>query len=285
MPYLSWVVSANNRGYEGNFLERFQRELDTIYHLAPKYGLNAEIVVVDWNTPKENAPIKDAISWDLATIPTRVVRVTPEIHASLPNPHGLNFFECIAKNVGVRRAGGQFVATINADSIYSPEMIQRLARHNLDPECFYRANRFDINPEGKLARINTWKESYVPDGRSFPEPQIKQYDFGTSPQLHFNASGEFTLMAHSEWMKIGAHPEVPFNCCVDGYMVYLAAKAGLRQVILNEPIYHQEHPRHGDGCLYRGYIPFWSETEPYSPPTVPWFGLPNHDLETTVIHG
>lgn len=283
MPYLSFVVSANNRGYEGNFLERFQRELDTVYELAPRYGLDAEIVVVDWNTPKENTLVKDAISWDKASIPTRVVRVTPEIHDSLPNPHGLNFFECIAKNTGVRRASGQFVATINADSIYSPEMIQRLAKHDLDPGCFYRANRLDVDSEGRLLRINTWKESFAPDGRLFTDPPPFQYDFGTSPRLHFNASGEFTLMAHSEWVKIGAHPEVPYNCCVDGYMVYLAAKAGLRQMILNEPIYHQEHPRHASGCLYRGYVPFWDDEQPYSPPAGPDFGLPDHDLEVATI--
>ena len=282
MAYLSFVVSANNISYEGDFISRLQRELDTIYTLAPRYGLNAEFVIVDWNTPKENKSVKDSLNWSKASIPTRVVIVPPEIHDSLPNPYGLNFFECIAKNVGVKRSRGEFIATINADSLYSPEMVARLAEHNLDKDCFYRADRWDITPEGRVIQVNRWEGSFAPDGRPPLTPPMAEYDFGPSPKLHFNASGEFTLMAARKWHEIGAHPEVPFNCHVDGYMVYLAAKAGLKQVILPQPIFHQEHPRHTDD-KYRGYKPFWDDEKPYSPPTNPEWGLANHKLETITI--
>jgi hypothetical protein len=59
--------------------------------------------------------------------------------------------------------------------------------------------------------------------------------------LHMNACGDFTLMAQSRWLEIRGYPEVPFNTYIDGTVLYLAHQIGMRQIILQEPIYHVNH--------------------------------------------
>lgn len=61
--------------------------------------------------------------------------------------------------------------------------------------------------------------------------------------LHVNAPGDFLLMASSKWHELRAFPELPTHSHIDSYMVYIAAAAGLKQVVLPCRIYHQEHDR------------------------------------------
>jgi hypothetical protein len=51
----------------------------------------------------------------------------------------------IAKNVGIRRARGQFVLATNVDVIFSDELIEYLATTTLDERLFYRIDRYDVH--------------------------------------------------------------------------------------------------------------------------------------------
>jgi len=53
-------------------------------------------------------------------------------------------FEYIAKNVGIRRAGGDFVLVTNPDILFSAELIEYLASQKLSQKSVYRADRFDV---------------------------------------------------------------------------------------------------------------------------------------------
>ena len=53
----------------------------------------------------------------------------------------------IAKNVGIRRARGQFVLATNIDIIFSTELVEHLASRQLQPGVLYRVDRHDIQPE------------------------------------------------------------------------------------------------------------------------------------------
>jgi hypothetical protein len=50
----------------------------------------------------------------------------------------------IAKNVGIRRAKAQFILVTNIDIIFSDELMQFIARRNLDSKKVYRVDRYDI---------------------------------------------------------------------------------------------------------------------------------------------
>src|SRR5258705_4390417 len=50
----------------------------------------------------------------------------------------------IAKNVGIRRARGNFILATNIDIVFSDELMQFIARKKLDPKKIYRVDRYDI---------------------------------------------------------------------------------------------------------------------------------------------
>jgi len=50
----------------------------------------------------------------------------------------------IAKNVGIRRAYGQFILATNVDILFSDELIRFLASGRLRPRILYRIDRYDV---------------------------------------------------------------------------------------------------------------------------------------------
>lgn len=285
MSYLSFVFAVSNAGYGGNFLERVQNCLDNLYALAEKHKLDAEVILVEWNPPADRPLMRDAIEYNSTYIPTRIITVPKEIHDSIPNPHNEKFFEYWAKDVGIRRASGQFILSTNPDNIYSEELISRLAQHDLDPSCFYRINRSDFR-EGVVFIKHCAEGSFGLNGsissdESIASPDEEGYfnypDLGRLPVLHFNASGDFILMHRDAWEAIHGHPEVSYSLTVDGQTVYLAAKEGLRQITFSENMYHQDHGRS------EKYYPFWSDKTPYGVKNDNDWGLKNLAFNTQYI--
>ncbi len=62
-PYLSLVVAARNDDHGGNMLARMQGMLDSWIGQAERYGLQSEIVVVEWNPPADRPRLKDSLRW------------------------------------------------------------------------------------------------------------------------------------------------------------------------------------------------------------------------------
>lgn len=254
-PYLSIVFVGSNAGYGGNFLDRMQACLDNLYGLAEKYELDCDVTVVEWNPPKDRPRIGDALDFNSTYIQTKIITVPESVHNSIPNPHGEKFFEYWAKNVGIRRAAGEFVLSTNPDNLYSPELIKRLAKHDLDKNYFYRVNRSDINKDGNVFVTH----------------------YKTAPEFHFNGSGDFILMARDKWEVVKGHPEVPYSLTVDGQTVFLAAQAGLKQVILPEPMYHQDHSR------TTKYFDPWDDLTPHGKMNGDDWGFKDSTFETRYL--
>jgi len=53
----------------------------------------------------------------------------------------------IAKNVGIRRARGEFVLATNIDILFSDALMKRLARRDLRSDTLYRIDRYDVAAE------------------------------------------------------------------------------------------------------------------------------------------
>lgn len=270
MSYLSIVAVASNSGYGGNFTQRVQNWADNLFKLAEQYELDCDVTVVEWNPPLDRPRIADAMDWNSTYIQTKIVTVPSSVHANIPNPHGEKFFEYHAKNIGIRRATGEFILSTNPDNLYSPELIWRLARRDLDTKCFYRANRHDVR-ENKVIAINREDGTYTESGPPSNPNSCK------SPAGHFNASGDFILMHRDAWADIHGHPEVPYSLTVDGQTVYLALQEMLKQVILPEPMYHQDHSRTPKYC------PAWDDSAPWGTKNENDWGLPGHEFETRYL--
>lgn len=276
-PYFSFVVAARNDNYGGNFLHRMQVFVNVLLSLCNKYRLSSELVVVEWNPPPENPPLAEALSWpkDIGCVDVRFIVVPLDVHRKLPNSDRMPMFEYIAKNVGIRRAQGEFVLATNPDLIYSDALIASLASDRLSSDCFYRVDRYDVGAvvpldtpvEGQLRycsqhviKLNKFYGTFnLADKHPLVEAIWSPFEnvkeswvhfqarfFGRlQDRIHTNASGDFFLMARDHWHSLGGYPELPTHSFIDGYICFMAASMGLRQVIMGHPrrLYHQEHDR------------------------------------------
>lgn len=183
-PYLSLVVAARNDDHGGNMLGRMQGMLDSWIGQAERYGLQSEIVVVEWNPPADRPRLKDSLRWPSQPqyCQVRLVEVPPDVHARFRNAAAIPLHQMIAKNTGIRRARGEFVLATNIDIIFSAELMESLAERRLEAGAMYRIDRHDV--------ANT-----VPANASLSE----LLTFCNSHMLRvFAREGEFQLLASGE---------------------------------------------------------------------------------------
>ena len=145
-PYISVVVAARNDNHGGNMIGRMQAFIDSWIGQARQYNLSSEIVVVEWNPPADRARLMDELRWppDMGPCEVRVIEVSREVHDSLPNAATIPLHQMIAKNVGIRRARGQFVLSTNLDIIFSAELMKFLGERRLERRKMYRMDRTDV---------------------------------------------------------------------------------------------------------------------------------------------
>jgi len=275
-PYITFVVVARNDNYGGDFLCRINTFTKNIINLCEKHCLPSELVVVEWNPPQDRPPIKNDISWpdiERKYCTIRIIEVPNEVHKRIPNPEKMHLFEYIGKNVGVRRARGEYILTTNPDTLFSDELIEFLAMRKLSRKCFYRIDRHDVKMpipvetvenqlrycQENVIRIYGYFWSYYDrktSGRywrlrqarslvGYLNSRIRIFPFAP---LHSSASGDFLLMHRDRWqiMRGFAELETQGNSQhIDSLAVRMAQLSGLRQIILKYPLrlYHQDHNR------------------------------------------
>jgi len=273
-PKISFVVAARNDNYGGDFLHRMQVFVNCLFALWRRYDLNGELIIVEWNPPEGAPRLAQALSWPPWTPPDRVriIEVPAALHRRLPNSDRIAVFEYIAKNVGVRRANGQYVLATNADIVFSQELIKFLASENLSPHCFYRIDRYDVGAPVPLDRPVDEQLRFCAERsvcvhsrigniplrplarRSFniyrgylkklwPKEAIRWFMTKFVFKIHTGAPGDFTLMAKTSWHALRGYPELASQRHVDSYLCSMAKSSGLSQVVLKRPlrIYHQDH--------------------------------------------
>lgn len=173
-PYVTFLLTARNDGHAGNFLHRLKVCVDANTALFNKYGLPAEILIIEWNPVEGKERLIDAVEWpeDPGNVSIRIIEVPREIHERYPNSDEMPIYQFTAKNAGIRRAAGEYIISTNADIVLSEELVQFLADRRLSSGKFYRADRHDVgktvpldlSPEEQLdfcwknlVRLNTIK--------------------------------------------------------------------------------------------------------------------------------
>ena len=275
-PYLSLITVARNDNYGGDFLHRFQVSLNTVLALCEEYRLDMELIIVDWNHPPGALTFVEVLAWPkkLKSVEIRIIEVPNKLHRKFPNSDKLTVFEFIGKNVGIRRARGEYILTTNIDDIFSRELVQFLAERKLSQECFYRTDTYrvkktiplDIAVDEQLELCGEhWYQVDMTKGPRRRRYPLLSYEYLRSSAawlggklihhprhgIHTLASGDFFLMHHKHWYNLHGHPELPTYSHIDSYMCYMAASYGLSQIILSggKRIYHQEHTRLKPGSL------------------------------------
>src|SRR3984893_1923253 len=139
-PYISLVVTARNDDHGGNLLGRMQIFVSGWIAQSQRHNLPSELIIVEWNPPSDRPRLRDALRWPESFGPchVRFIEVSEEMHRRYTHSEGLPLYQMIAKNVGIRRARGQFILATNIDVLFSDELVAFLASHSLQPGRMYR---------------------------------------------------------------------------------------------------------------------------------------------------
>ncbi len=155
--HLSIVATSRNDNHGGSLTKRMQHFVDGFVAQCIRHDLQAELILVEWNPPPENVPLKEVLRFpkDRGPSEIRIITVPRELHDKLKHAESLPLFQMIGKNVGIRRALGNYVLATNIDILFSDAIMQFLKK-NLDEKFLYRTDRVDIPSE--LPENSSWEE-------------------------------------------------------------------------------------------------------------------------------
>lgn len=259
-PYISVVVVGRNDNYGVNFLDRINNFIRSLDYQVKNYPNLLELIIVEWNPRPQDAPIKDVIA-KVDNLNIRVITVSPELHNKLEHP--LPVLEFHGKNVGARRAQGEFVLVTNPDILFTDEMITEFSKRRLSEECFYRTDRYDfvsdeintVEPKDytEFAIERTFQghlmfgpQSWTPEFQNPGSIWVLPRSGVTGETIHTNGSGDFLLVSRTALERACGFFENPkrgFHN--DSFSTIRLLHHGLHQVVFTVPlcIFHQHHER------------------------------------------
>lgn len=143
-PYVSIVVAGRNDDYGDKFLPTLKRFIKHLDYQLEHHQLNLiELIVVEWN-PLTTEPLLNQILSPAKNFSVRIITVPNQVHNTVPNnpPPVLEFW---AKNVGSRRARGQFILATNPDIIFTQQVIDKIAQRQLQHNTVYRIDHYNFD--------------------------------------------------------------------------------------------------------------------------------------------
>jgi len=276
--YLSIVATTRNDNHGGDLLRRTQAFVNSVYIQAKKFNLPVELIIVEWNPPADKPLLKEVLVGPKEDVPVvlRYIVVPKEIHETYRFSDSLPLYQMIAKNVGIRRANGEFILCTNIDVLFSNLCFSTLAERKLEKGSFYRANRCDVPKEVMdyptheeqlvYSRANILRRLGNTSGHEaltgpkfiFQYPKLAKLlntlliklwqKFHPGEFAHFvidfMACGDFTLMSREDWTDIDGYVELDmYSIHIDSMGLWSACAKGKKQVIFpyEACIYHIDH--------------------------------------------
>jgi hypothetical protein len=233
-PYLTIIATGRNDDFGGDFNGRFFRALHFNHQQLVAAGISHEFVFVEWR-PIDKRPLLASLLADefadVTSLSLRSFVVDPAYHDALSLNPRLQFQEFIAKNVGIRRARGEFVLTTNTDIYFSRGLIACLQESALERGVLYRAARHDLMSALDVSDMD-W--DVLEDERNC------EIVNAIRPPLFTNASGDFLLLDQQTSQQIRGFNEVyrVAKIHIDGNFCMKAYASDISIVDIGAPVYH-----------------------------------------------
>jgi len=278
-PYLSIVVTTRNDNHGGDLLKRTIAFVNGLIFQCEKYKLHAELIIVEWNPPKDKPLLKEVLPPPPQNtfLEIKYIVVPEEIHKTYKTSSTIPLYQMTAKNVGIRRAKGEFILCTNIDILFSDECFKIFAQQKLKQNVFYRANRCDVKnglldfsdfkSQLEYAKANViTRHGKSPDNEALLNvprfiyyfPRIaallnklvigvwKMLQPGIYPHftIDFMACGDFTLMSKKDWMELQGYAELDmYSIHIDSMALWAATALGKKQIIFpyKAGVYHIYH--------------------------------------------
>ena len=246
-PYLSIVVTGTNDG-AGKFAEIVQTYINSIGRSIEKVPeASVEVVIVDFPNPANQTKLRDAIN-----APDGLTGRVKFVDAPQESYNGKEFPEFLGKNIGIRRAQGDFILITNPDNFLPTHFFEIVARREFNDGVLYRAERYDDNGSIPLESFsksseNPWliyeEENFKPICRPYSgfyiikkKPEYDDYSIGCGAM-------NFMLTSKDLWHSIGGLNEFPYNANFDTFehAKFMKLVTGIPEMFLPFKIFHYKH--------------------------------------------
>jgi hypothetical protein len=206
----------------------------------------AELIYVEWN-PLPDRP--SDCTWIASRYAGAKCYIVPgEIHRSISgNPVKLPVMEYFAKNLGIRKATGDWILLVNADVLLAPDTLRNMSQLNTGTiyGTHYVSFRWDGHP--------------ITDAH-FRDRRLETVTFAIEDNI-YSSAGNFILTYRRNWLDATGYDErlVHSRAGVDSNGAAHLVVRGARQQVLGHH-YHLDHPEsivnssqasHGDDSLLR----------------------------------
>ena len=244
------VIISRNDNYGGHLNER------ATYAINSAINTYDEVIYVDWNSPthsllwdiKDNLQLKGNLKHFV---------ITPEIASYLTNnnPDVQKCCEVLARNIGIRRAIGDYIVSTNIDIIHPKrediESIINDSDNNTMITLSRREVTWDIIKEfhGGEMKFQEWDKlrDYIyinSEERIYEEKTVTGDDYSL-----INCCGDFQIAPKHIWDEIkGFEEELIYPLFADTNVQKKAVKHGFGlKAIYNPPMFHINHGSKGWG--------------------------------------
>jgi hypothetical protein len=249
---ISAVIVSRNDNYGGHLNERatycFNSAIDTY----------DEVIYVDWNSPTHSLlyDIKDNIKFKGNF---KHFVITPEIASLLTNndPNAQKCCEVLARNIGLRRATGDYLVSTNIDIIHPKRNELENVINSMSKDTFYTISRRHTdwtqikefhNGEIKFDEWEKLREYLIVNSeeRHFDEATVSGDDYSI-----INCCGDYQIAPKHVWEEIrGMEEDLIYSLYADTNVQKKSAMHGFGlKALYNPALFHIEHGKGGGGFL------------------------------------
>jgi hypothetical protein len=244
------VIVSRNDNYGGHLNER------ATYAINSAINTYDEVIYVDWNSPTHSLlwDIKDNLQLN-GNLKHFVI--TPEIASYLTNnnPDVQKCCEVLARNIGIRRAIGDYIVSTNIDIIHPKREDIESIINNSDNNTMITLSRREVTWDiikkfhGGEMKFQEWDKlrDYIyinSEERVYEEKTVNGDDYSL-----INCCGDFQIAPKHIWDEIkGFEEELIYPLFADTNVQKKAVKHGFGlKAIYNPPMFHINHGSKGWG--------------------------------------
>jgi hypothetical protein len=244
------IIISRNDNYGGHLMER------ATYALNSAIDTYDEVIYVDWNSEnhsllydiKDNLQLKGNL---------KHIVIPPQAAFNLTNgdPEAQKCCEVLARNIGIRRAEGDYILSTNIDIIHPKREDIENVINNSDGNTFITLSRRGLDWEtikefhGGELKYQDWKALRDHMGVNSEENVYEDKTMSGDDYSIIGCCGDFQLAPKHIWHEIrGFEEELIYPLFADTNVQKKAVKHGFNlKAIFNPPIFHINHGSKGWG--------------------------------------
>ena len=250
---LSAVVVTRNDNYGGNLNDR------AIFCLNSLVNTFDEVILIDWNSDK------GPLLWDIndkieKTDKLKHIVISPEVAKHLTNfdPHAQVCNEVLGRNIGIRRATGDYIVSTNIDVIAPKrEDLEKAIEEQFNDNTFYTISRRHTDWEtiegfcGGTREYSRWREIREHLIENSEERTTKEAVVSGDDYSIINCCGDFQLAHRDIWHKIrGFEEDLIYVLYSDTNVQKKAEMHGFElKAVYSPALFHIYHGKGGGGFL------------------------------------